>query len=88
MEREEQARRAWHTAGRTGDPPPRLMTDDELPEWLKVDVAEALAAEKEAKMHSYGRGHRERTALNVYDDMPDDQWLQVRACSLSQRLTA
>jgi hypothetical protein len=38
IEREEQALADWESAGNKGPPPPRLMTEEELPEHLQIDI--------------------------------------------------
>jgi hypothetical protein len=57
-ERKEQEQEMWRKAGNKGAPPPRLMTDEELPDWIKVDP------EAEDQLQSYGRGQRERPEVS------------------------
>jgi len=67
-ERKEKELEYWKKMGRK-DPPPRLMTDDELPEWLKRDP------DLDEDNVQYGRGFRERPEV-VYDDQLTDKQFQ------------
>lgn len=52
------------------EPPPRLMSDEELPAWLRVEHIEF-----EEDPTIYGRGHRRRAAPVSYDDgLTEGQW--------------
>lgn len=52
------------------EPLPRLMADDELPEWLRVD--NVLLDEDPT---SYGRGHRRKGApVSYHDGLTESQW--------------
>lgn len=52
------------------EPKPRLMTDEELPEWLRVDHINI-----EEDIGDYGRGHRRKAAPVSYDDgLTESQW--------------
>lgn len=42
VERSRAALEAWRAAGNKDDPPPRLMTDGELPEHLQIDIGEEV----------------------------------------------
>jgi SNF2 family DNA or RNA helicase len=68
----EEARRCGRSA-----PRPRLMEEDELPEWLKVDLAVALEEKREDER--YGRGRRTRNPNVVYniDDLSEEAWLKL-----------
>eukprot|EP01027_Heterolobosea_sp_BB2_P013730 GEZU01019767.1.p1 GENE.GEZU01019767.1~~GEZU01019767.1.p1 ORF type:complete len:1306 (-),score=411.03 GEZU01019767.1:96-3443(-) len=68
-EREEQQK--WMERG-FDEPPPRLMTEEELPEWM-VKASETAAKEEEEAAKSYGRGRRERKEV-IYSDLTDRQF--------------
>lgn len=53
--------------------PPRLMTDDELPEWL----SNAIELEDEEEEVSYGRGNRVRKEVNYDDGLSEKKFLQI-----------
>jgi len=56
----------WIAAGNTGPHPPRLMTEEELPEWLTEDVVAQM--ERVNAANQYGRGHRARSGVKYADD--------------------
>jgi ATP-dependent helicase STH1/SNF2 len=62
-EREIAEEREWKARGNRGPRPSRLMTEDELPEWLKVELPDT----EEDITVVYGRGMRQRKDV-VYDD--------------------
>jgi SWI/SNF-related matrix-associated actin-dependent regulator of chromatin subfamily A protein 2/4 len=71
---------------RTGQPPiPRLMTEEELPDWVKIDVKAQREAKAMVLEESYGRGRRKRGTVNYNDNMTDNEWLKVRRGSTTYR---
>eukprot|EP01127_Copromyxa_protea_P012501 TRINITY_DN3273_c1_g1_i1.p1 TRINITY_DN3273_c1_g1~~TRINITY_DN3273_c1_g1_i1.p1 ORF type:complete len:1118 (-),score=262.66 TRINITY_DN3273_c1_g1_i1:18-3371(-) len=77
IEREEQALLKWRAEGNTGDPPPRLMTEEELPEHLQIDIGAEMEKEDSRLISSYGRGQRKRTdvSYNCEEEMGDEEWM-------------
>lgn len=70
-EREKEEEKLWRALGNTGPRPPRLMIDDEVPDWMKTDFSEI---EDNGR---YGRGMRERPEV-IYDDhLTDIQFEKV-----------
>lgn len=68
-ERAERERAEAKRLGRA-EPLPRLMADDELPEWLRVE--HVLVEDDPA---TFGRGHRRKAAPVSYDDgLTEAQW--------------
>jgi hypothetical protein len=68
-ERAERERAEAKRLGRA-EPLPRLMADDELPEWLRVE--QVLVEDDPA---TFGRGHRRKAAPVSYDDgLTEAQW--------------
>ena len=55
----------WIERGCSGDVPPMLMQDDELPEWLKVELKHK---DEEEEQLFYGRGMRDRGTVNYNDE--------------------
>ena len=66
-------------------PKTRLMSEEELPEWLKLDVKAALEEEKKFEQIKYGRGHREKKSegLVLPEDVDEETFLKVLALLLS-----
>lgn len=57
---------------------PRLMEEDELPNWILKDDAEVerlTCEEEEEKM--FGRGSRQRKEVDYSDSLTEKQWLKV-----------
>lgn len=61
----EAEKQLWLQAGNTGPPPSRLVTDEEVPEYLKADLTE-LRFERE--LRSGKRATRSATATEMTDD--------------------
>jgi len=75
QEREAQRCSEWISEGNTGPPPPRLIQDDELPDWLAEDVT--VQMERTANQYKYGRGQRKRAEVKYNDDsLTESQWLE------------
>ncbi|KAI9005360.1 SNF2 family N-terminal domain-containing protein [Gaertneriomyces semiglobifer] len=71
MERNRRELEEWRRAGRRGNPPPRLMQDDELPAIYLAEESEAIV-EQELDL---GRGARARKEVRYDDGLNDDQFL-------------
>lgn len=59
---------------------PRLMEEDDLPNWILKDDAEVerlTCEEEEEKM--FGRGSRQRKEVDYSDSLTEKQWLKVRS---------
>ena len=71
--------RIWRSLGRKGHPP-RLMTDEELPEWIRHSEThfEAQNVPLEVLQAAQGRGKRQRGEA-IYSDLSDAQWEKVFA---------
>jgi len=67
----EQMKRAWIEAGNTGNPPPPLVQEDELPAYLKVDLMEL----RERQGVVYGRGMRLHGENKV--ELTDEQFMAL-----------
>lgn len=78
----EEERRAWLAAGNLGQPPPRLMTDDELPDWLKIDF-DALQAHSASQSTSRPRIRRPTAITGAHAgysgpvQMTDEQFMKM-----------
>jgi SWI/SNF-related matrix-associated actin-dependent regulator of chromatin subfamily A member 2/4 len=58
------------------DPRPRLMTIDELPAWLLIDINKERKEKQEKAAEDYGRGRRVRQ-VQTYADVDDDLFEQM-----------
>jgi len=63
VERKKEELKRWHSQGNSGPCPPRLITENELPSYLKVNLDE----EDEFSSENYGRGRRERPEVRYSD---------------------
>lgn len=68
----EEERRNWTMAGNTGLPPPRLLGENELPDFMRVDVAQL----KLSGMDTHGRGRRAHSS-NATSEMTDEQFMKM-----------
>jgi SWI/SNF-related matrix-associated actin-dependent regulator of chromatin subfamily A protein 2/4 len=71
-------RRRDEAAKGFGQRKPRLMEDDELPQWLLKDeyeVERLTYEEEEDKM--FGRGSRQRKEVDYSDQLTDKQFMKV-----------
>lgn len=71
-ERDERELQFWRDRGNKSDPPPPLMTEDELPAWLQQD----FEVPEEASLE-YGRGMRSRTDVCYDDNISDSKFTKV-----------
>ena len=73
-ERKAQELLEWRNSGHKGDPPPRLMQDNELPD---IYLEDPLANEIPEKPIELGRGNRQKKQV-VYDDgLNENQFLEA-----------
>jgi hypothetical protein len=72
-ELEEAEQREWEDLGNTGPRPSRLMDDDELPEWLRINLTEIVSDPVD-----YGRGMRNRGEVCYDDNITDARFEKVR----------
>jgi hypothetical protein len=76
-ERLAQRRAAWHAAGKSGEPPPQLLPEGELPKWATAEEVAKVTVDKDdpaTLLEKYGRGQRERGEVLYYDRLGDDEW--------------
>ncbi|KAJ3087733.1 hypothetical protein HK102_010398 [Quaeritorhiza haematococci] len=74
LERQRQEREEWKAQGNKGDPPPRLMPDEELPEVYVQDPNEGTAQQVEEEL---GRGSRSRKSVRYDDGLNEEEWLDA-----------
>ncbi len=72
-ERLERERAEARKKGRR-EPLPRLMQEDELPEWLLAEDGPLTTGDM---IMNYGRGQRSRPAVNYSDGLTDNQWTRI-----------
>ena len=76
VEREKKEKEEWKQKGKKGPRPARLMQEDELPEWIKVE-----APVFEDDIENYGRGLRQRKevvpGLAKMEGMSDSQFVKL-----------
>jgi SNF2 family DNA or RNA helicase len=76
-ERLAQRRAAWHAQGHSGEPPPVLLPEGDLPKWATAEEVAKVTVEKDdpaTMSERYGRGQRERGEVQYYDRLGDDEW--------------
>lgn len=56
---------------------PRLMEDDELPQWILKDESEVDRLTWEDEMEIYGKGSRQRKEVDYTDSLTEKQWLKA-----------
>jgi ATP-dependent helicase STH1/SNF2 len=71
---QEEEKRAWLAAGNHLPVPPRLMSLEELPDYMKVD----LASEKLLAAEQYGRGRRAHAEMRL-DLTTDEEFMKMVA---------
>lgn len=68
----EEERANWIAAGKTGLPPPRLLTDAELPDHMKVDLQQLRSDQM-----STNRSRRRNNAQSATTEMSDEAFLKM-----------